>query len=245
MMTPSVEDVVQGLEDAERNLANFSVTSRVESLQMPWGREGKQETQRYVATYSVDSSDRSRYRLEQLDERGNVIKLAYEVFDGSEFRSATGVGTPQKAAVERLQTGRISGTKSDRSWLVDPWDMTTKFTGYPISDLIKAHQVEALEEAEWEGRSVLRLTTRPIQMGSGDALKGEYLIDPARGFAVVRKASLVRSKTDAKWFEFRKMEGRDYVEAGPGIWVPSRYLIEVFQPVSNNPVRSCETEPIS
>lgn len=229
----SLEDVLHGLEDAEKNLVNFSVTSRIETLQVPRAGDGEGTKARSIATYTVTSDGKSRYKCDLLGQPDGIQSSLIETFDLREFRSVAGYG-PEGKLFERYTQGKISAKGSDRSWPVDPWDYTTKFTGLSVVGLLKEFGVEEFDPAtRWEGRSVVRIVRKPIH--TDQEYKSQYLVDPERGFAIVRKASLVRSTPASEWFEFRGMEGRDYIEVGPNIWVPQRFLIEVHQPVSTNP----------
>jgi len=227
--TPPINEVIQGLEDAERLLDSFSVTSRVVSRDVFPGSSRGEKTTHMVATFSVDSSGRSRFRREVVGEGGRLITATLETFDGIEFRSIEGSGDPLD-----YYSGRISANSSDRTWSVNPWDYTTSFGGNSLSKMLKSHGIDECKSAEWDGCPVVKIVTKPTK--TDKRYKGIYLVDIAKGFAVVRKADLIELKGGSnQWLEFHTVESRDLVEIAPAIWVPSKVtsVVSMFDDTSS------------
>jgi len=229
---PPIDALIRGLEDSEKNLANFSVISRIETLDLPWegpdvGKISAGKTTRTVETFTVSSLGQGRFSREVVDDKGKVLKVEVEVFDSRESRGLSGDG-------KRFERGTIAAGSGARSWQLSPWDYTVRFGDYFVSVLIKEQGVEDYRATEWEGRPAVLVVLKPI--AANKTLKNAFIVDVERGFAVVKKSSLVETKPGTGWFEFRKIECRDHVEAAPNIWVPRAVSSEIYQPVSTNPV---------
>ena len=123
---PSAADVIRGLEDAERILGGFSVTSHIEATDVS-PKTGKPTVRNSRATFTVDSSGRSRYKAEEFDDAGRVVRTVVEAYDGKEFRSVEGSGRP----FEAYQFARVTPSVDDRTWPIDPRDFVGSFGGIP------------------------------------------------------------------------------------------------------------------
>ena len=220
---PPIEDLIRGLEDAEKSIANFSVTSHIEALSRPReGAVGAERTDSLVATYTVDSADRSRYRVSSATPAPDGGREeTIETFDGEEFRAVM--------TADQASRGKLSATADDRTWQVNPWDYTTKFHGLSVREMIRTQGVESYSEDRWENRLVLKVVCKPAKPAG--TMKNEFWIDPSRGFAVVRKRSYLLWKE--KWTIYSDIQGSDYDEAAPSIWVPRKFLYESFRPVAD------------
>jgi hypothetical protein len=231
---PSADDVMRGVEDSEQGLRSFSVTSRITATDMPRREGATERVTRLLVTYTVEASGKSRCKMEELAADGRVVKSAIETYDGQEFRSLSGSAPEPGGAFEKYQFGRISAHAYDRTWVVNPWDFTIRFGLDPVSQVIKAHGIEAYGSAEWEGRPIVRIVAKPVK--AGFTSKNLFLIDYERGFAVVKRASLVEQKP-GEWFEYHAIEGHDLVEAGPNIWLPRKVSTILYSYTVGTPPR--------
>jgi hypothetical protein len=64
-------------------------------------------------------------------------------------------------------------------------------------------------------------------------VKSRFLVDPARNFTVVRKSSLIQFPSKGDWIEYYWLEGTDYEEKAPGIWLPANVVCESYSTNKN------------
>ena len=105
----------------------------------------------------------------------------------------------------------------------DPREFTTQYQSKKVADIIRSRGARIVERIEWDKRPVVVVETTAI----GDEQKRCYRfwIDPERN-VVVRRAILVRYKTDQPWQEYSRIEGHDYQEIATGIWLPMNVKYE-------------------
>lgn len=225
----SPEDIILGLKDAELRIKNMSLTSDMSIIEIPRKENSSPKKEHIIATFTVDAQGRSRFKRDAFSDTNTMISSLIETYDGKSLRSIEGFGDP----FTRFQFGRISANADERKWMVNPWDYTTSLTGQTISSLISAHGIEESSQADWDGRSVIRIVTKTIT--TDQDYRNAYWIDIERGFVVVKKSQLVRSRPDSDWFEFHTIESREMTELKDSIWVPSLIEVKTYQPKSTNP----------
>jgi predicted amidohydrolase len=220
---PTLEALIAGLEKTEAAIRNLAVTTAYVKLQkfgLPVAEPVKlQMTTKFVA----DSRGRSWY--DAVGEQVNVGPKPNEVrlyrgrwqatFDGKVARSLTG---------DDQGAWHAAGLDDHPSWHgVHPHEFTTHYFGKPVSQLLREKGAAVVGPAEWDGRPVVLVETVPVVREQ--AWRYRFWIDPERR-TVVRRAALVRHGEGQPWQEYTRIEGRDYQEAAPGIWLPGRVVYE-------------------
>lgn len=213
----ALEDLLQGLRDAEQTVDNFSFTARIEVVFRP-PRVGKSFAYPVVADYIVDHDGRVRY-----DELGYVLSMTREggktteeriraVYDGSVNKRVEGNH-------QQFQFGFVDGFRHPK-WELDPGKFLWQLDGRPIVESLTERKAFVQGETQWDGRTVTVVETTPTE-NDGKEWKTRLFVNPARSFAIVRRAKYYRPLPDGEWFEFAFIESRDYVEVIPGIWMPT------------------------
>ena len=100
-----------------------------------------------------------------------------------------------------------------------PLEFTTHWLRLPISSILAQGngRVVGVETSdEW---SLIVAEKVPVKHGA--EYKTQFWIDPARGFAVVRRCAYARNDPNAKWFMQMEANSFNLKEVAPGIWLPS------------------------
>ena len=106
---------------------------------------------------------------------------------------------------------------------VDPRELTTRHLGQSVSKLL-GESGDKVRRKKLKGSEVLVVDTKPVT--NEHDWKSRFWIDPKHGYAVVRRAALIKLEGQTKWQEYTRVRCWDLVEAQPGIWLPTRYKFE-------------------
>ena len=69
-----------------------------------------------------------------------------------------------------------------------------------------------------------------IPFDGKDRRKSRFFLDPKRGFTVVRRAISIQYPPHERWMEYTRIEGFDYEQIAPDVWLPGRVVHESFDP---------------
>lgn len=82
---------------------------------------------------------------------------------------------------------------------------------------------DVVQRTSWNGRSVFAIASVPFEpKGYTIQFQGRALVEPERGYLVVRYSKWSRPDRNAEWSELHAKEVIDQIEASPGIWLPTR-----------------------
>jgi len=216
-VSPSLTELSQGVSDREKAIQAFSLSChadtelREQSLQLT-----------FVASEDVevraDSGGRLRYESSGDVKDGNGARKdrTIGVFNGTEARSMRSLGA------DRFLVGQIDAAPSGLYTRFDPWEFVTAYFRKPVSSYLAQPKVSLIGTETWDGRAaqVVEIQHDLLPNGS-DYRKSRFWIDPSRGFAVVKRATLARRTRADKWVEYYRAEGFNHSEVQPGIWLPS------------------------
>jgi hypothetical protein len=227
----TLEKLHQGLQQREAALKSFSVKAEVKG-QLSTGDKSTTSAKEF---WTIDTDLKSetrpgcRVRKERLVRRttpdgktGESLEVA--VYDGVEMRALS--GSPN---------GKWNGGRSSDQWHyafdghgAHPRTFLTHHDFEPWSRYIAKNPTKILGNADWKGRSVLRVEVGPFPWKSpkGWSAKVQLLTDPKRGFALVRQAISVQCGPGEEWHEYGVYELEDLAEAARGIWLPTRASYE-------------------
>jgi hypothetical protein len=227
---PTLTDLRQGVLDREAAIHSFTLSCHLDSIvRSPDGHlnlDGSEDIE-----VSAEVTGRLRYASSGTvhDAAGQRSEQVLGAFNGSEARSM------QTRGSKTFRVGQIDPQRFGVSFRVDPLEFTTQYFGNPISfELLKPDTV-CLGEDVWDGHpvQVVEVQHEPPEKGA-DYCKSRFWIDPSRGFAVVKRATLARRSPDEKWAEYYRAEGFDHSEVQPGLWVPMRVHLETVNVQDKN-----------
>jgi hypothetical protein len=188
-------------------LQTFSLTNK--QLLSPVMRHG---------VCSFDSTGRCRYEgfgdLRDGSDKRSFQERNIAAFNGSRMKAMTG-------DKQRYLRGRVS-ENSGMPWPLDPREYLYRFAGNQVGKTIMEEGSQITGWINWDRRKVIAAETKiyPGPEGS-DKTKIRFYIDPDRGFSIVRRSFAIFKPGSNEWFDYNVIEGYDYNEISPGIWVPS------------------------
>jgi hypothetical protein len=97
------------------------------------------------------------------------------------------------------------------------------YVGTPIGQILAQGDARVAGSETWEGRPVFVVEAGlPTQRPGKVEYQQRLWIDPSRGFAAVRKQSVVRYSKEGPWHLHYDCASYDFHEIAPGVWLPSR-----------------------
>jgi hypothetical protein len=222
----TLEKLRQELEKREAALKAFSVTVDI----MGQLFTGDRSSSLAKETWTIDGDPTSqekpgcRVRKQRQVRRTTPDGKTSEsrslaVYDGREMRSLNG------SVDGRWRRGRASKHwwEAFRGSGAEPRGFLTHYDYEPCSHFVSKNPTRIVGHADWKGRSVVQIESGPFPWKeNGWSGKVQLLIDPKRGFALVRQSTLVQCGPGEPWHEYVVRDTEDFVEASPGIWVPTR-----------------------
>lgn len=139
-------------------------------------------------------------------------------FNGDACRVASGSS--------KLVFGMITTVRNDLSLAMDPRRMTTHYFDKPVSQLITKHRGRIVGRIRHDEREAIVVETEPHF--NKNYFKLRFWIAPSLGFAVVKRANMIRFPGHDRWIDFNRIVGSDHREIEPGIWLPMRAVYESF-----------------
>lgn len=167
---------------------------------------------------SFDLTGRCRYEgfgdIRDGSDKQSYQERTLATFDGKRMKAMTGDKS-------RYLQGKVS-ERPEMPWPMDPREYLYRFAGKQIGKLIAQEGSQITGWVNWDGRKVIAAETKSYPGPEGiDKTKISFYIDPDRGFAVVRRSFAVYRPKPNDWFDYNVIEGYDYSEATPGVWVPA------------------------
>ncbi len=126
------------------------------------------------------------------------------------------------SSLRGIDAPRTYGTSS-------PLDVTLRYLGTPISQILAQPDAKMVDSATCEGRTVVvvEVSVAPKPPGAVE-YKTRLWIDPSRGFAVVRRQSWARYSPDRPWRLHFDIVSYGTAEVSPGVWLPSHVEEKLF-----------------
>jgi hypothetical protein len=224
---PTIDDIRQGVRDAEGQIKNFSVTIRRETAARPFqGDRFGAMSQKIECTIICTFDHGGRFKY---DIRGPVLQSNGAVsppvfwrgsYDGSTHKEETGE--------ERPIRGTVSSQPRPVSWGFDPQDLFYTMLGERIATTLEQTGCRVTGEETFEGRKVVAVETAPRT--GVDKLRRKYrlIVDPVRGFAAVRREALQQLLGRDEWVVYYAQEVGSHEQLGSGVWVPTRASVKTF-----------------
>ena len=223
----NVADIVQPLEQAEKRVHSLAVNANFDILHRFFpGEEYRDVTLTSIESIIVDREGRCRVQIDTQSFRklGTSIemtpKVAIGTFDGKVARVMEGQA--------RMSSGAESSLRSEVPLRLDPRNLTTHYFFKPISELLARRGAQVIGEETWNGNSVIVVETIPFE--GEDRRKFRFFLDPQRGLTVVRRAIAIQYPPYERWMEYSRIEGFDYEQIAPDVWLPGRVVYESFDP---------------
>lgn len=230
----AVGDLIQGLKQREAAVSNFSVLSRYEMVQRsPFEPTSHPLTRgmvplKHVIQHTVESSGRFRWefigqQLASNKDGPNIREFRSRgVFDGESTRIIEGTDDADESAAvwprARLELP------------LDPRDFDMYFSGKPVSAYLQAAGA-SVEVAPLAGNSdVLVVDTADPAENIEDfgRLTRRFWVDTARNFVVLKRHTLLLPPGERTPFAYIRVDGDDWLEVEPGIWLPQRLQVEEY-----------------
>jgi len=203
----TVEEIRQSLVEYERSLSTFSATYSVKGTV----RDPLHMSAVYPAssheTYTRDRAGRVRFDFEgQLFKTDNgkpTIRpwKSLNAYDGTYYTSLRGHNDQTSGMIEKSRTP-LGG------WTVEPTELTTNMVGKPISNLIGKLKAKITGRCKHDGNACIVLEGEPV-FNDGNGWKCRFIVDPAFGFAVVRRSQEIQLDGKGDWIEFRFVDCHD------------------------------------
>lgn len=220
----SVDEIIQGLADAEAQLRNFSLSARIDSSVRSPTLDTMIGPHKVQMSGCFDTDGRFRYELR--GEKGAVDgKQVYgfasvAAFDSAVFKRLTGTK-------ERFQSGMVGTQVTQVEWILDPRDYVHTFFGKRISDILKSGRgvLDGSEVVDGMECRIVRTTPKPPQ--DGVMMRSSYWVAPGRQFCVPRRRNEQFREMEGRWFISSDVEGRDYRRVD-GVWLPRAASGRVF-----------------
>jgi hypothetical protein len=237
---PSLGELRQGIKDAREAIHNFAVACDCSYQTYAISLNRLNAPIREKATYSCDSSFNGRIRYEGtgvmqgVEGKPNWTYQKTGVFDGKRMKLITGTN-------DKMTHGRV-WTQALLEWPIDPRSFLYLHNFHPV-DMILGN--EAANETEkwrvvgvtkWDGHTVVDIETETMtSKADGNLFRNRYYVDCERGFSIVYRANQMYRPKTKSWLDYCSLTCHDYVEAGPGIWLPTRILYEGYGiPIADN-----------
>lgn len=233
---PRFEDIVFALNAMEESLSSFRVHGRAEK------KTRNSHTAEFSelwtdAVFAIDSVGRMRYEKSgttlggALTEGKPAERNRFSVYDGEVAKSMFGR--------DRFQYGNV-GDPSVLGIGLDPRDYLYQFSGKKLTDRFSdSDKYDAPRWVEWEGQSLVELTSKGRTEENGDQFRSRYLFDPERGFFPVYRGGEIRfSSIDEEWREYVRVAVLEWTSTSYYEWLPARvHVLSRFafeQPVLDN-----------
>lgn len=224
----TIEEVIAGLKKAEQSIKTLSVViNSKQNIQIDGdvfgsGDRSIQTTRLNLReSWQLDAQGRGWNKVTgtRVSATDGKIRLDQQIgqhstFDGDQGRVVT---TETNPLGNKAHRGAL--TKSMRRFGMTPFDFTVTHAGESISGILELYGGKVVGEEEWEGRTVIAVEIEPIITESQH--KSDFLIDPARGFSVVRRRDHMRFAATQQWWVTRSISSLKHTEVADGIWLPS------------------------
>lgn len=219
----TLAELSQGLLDAEASLKSASVTCDYKvTLWSPQKGQLTPVLAHGVCTF--DALGRGRYQgfgdMRDVNDLKSYRYRTKAIFDGKRMKVLEGDNT-------RYLHGKVSEI-SQLPWPVDPRDYLYRYRSKPVGKLLAEEGSQIVGQVLWNGRRVVEAETKTKVAPNGDRAKNRFLIDCERGFVVVRCSTRIFRPATKDWFDYGWIEGRNYTEVNPGIWVPMEVTQEMY-----------------
>lgn len=241
---PSVtqDDLLAALEDLEAGLSSYSVTCDLTVEERAVADPANVLRSKAVLEVLAEPGRRFRFRergvLPRNGDTTGPERVVQGAFDGELLREVAG-------HPDRPGLGVVSAKAESAQWRTDPRIFLTHYFHRSIRQWLVERNGRVIGTEPLDGRPVLRVETEPLLVSDAE-WKQAFWIDPALGFATVKRAAFVRHPPEGGWFEYTHILTSDYSEAAAGIWVPGRAVYESFRAVGEGPATpSSETEVTS
>jgi hypothetical protein len=223
---PTVDELRRGVAAQEAALRSFKLSCHIDTLVSYNGKNIA-----FVASEDVeiigDLDGRIRYESSGTIEKDSGTpgvtrtEKVLGVFNGKEARNL-------RTLNEVGRVGVIDRVRTAAGCRTDFLEFFATYHHEPVSACLNRPNLVRLDDDTWDGRPVQVVETSfDTPPGKSKSYKYRLWIDPARGFAVVKRASLVRETVDDKWEEYYRVEGHDYKEFG-GFWLPMRAVAQLL-----------------
>ncbi len=213
----STADLGKAVLDAEAAQKTVSVTCdyKIQSISLTLLRLLTPVMDHGICTF--DLAGRCRYEgineLRDGSDKQTYQELTIGTFDGRRMKVMTG-------DKHQYLQGKVS-EKPALPWPMDPREYLFHFFGKQIGKMIEQEGSQITGWVDWNGRKVIAVETKTYPGPEGnDKTKVRFLVDLERGFAVVRRTIAIYRPQPNDWFDYGVVEGYDYNEVAPGIWVP-------------------------
>jgi len=221
-----LDQLIMGISDHSSSIKNFSLTCDYKIIQRHLS-SGKLDDPLIVhAVITVDINGRLKYESfdkkkgrEKNDERHNIV-----AYNGSVMKTL--VGNDQS-----FLWGSVKENSNNPPWFVDPRNYIYHYYTTPVEKILSDPTASIVVSTKtWEGDNVADVEVTHKQLKGDYKGMNRFLIDVEKGFAIVRRSLLIANPaTHAKWFEYAFIEGKEYKEVAPGLWLPSK-VISQFSP---------------
>lgn len=225
---------LKAIADVRESLQSFRVECRMTQVRrIP---DTEQDVRQSVkATFWTDASSRVRCES-QFEQTGQGAgspsgRMEVAVFDGQSVRRMAGGAKFEEAVAEPHVAAAYPQGLNPREFISD-------LEYQPLADLLASRGTPTVSEATWQDRKVVVLEMPAVE-NVGREWSGRVLLDPERGFSVVKTASVVRYPDDPdhpEWVEFVRREVVEQEHDASGLWLPRRArFVECFVPAEFNP----------
>ena len=192
--TLSIGDLRQGVLDRETAIQTFTMRAHLDTVLRDENKtisfQGSEEL-----TIYAEPTGRIRYESSGLvhEQSGKRSEKVLGAYNGTEARSMRSLGA------DRFVVGEIDRNRSTVYMRVDPREFITWFFGKPVSVEIGLQGAALIGEEKWDGSLtyVVEVEHAP-PLDTNILRKSRLLIDPSRGFAVVRRSVLARTPPATK-----------------------------------------------
>jgi len=214
----SSADAEAAIRDAEDRVQSFSVTIKTkQAVTLP----GRPELLPPLAIDYVVTMERGGKFV--CDIRGQARAVGGKAM-GETHRRAAFNGTQYKeewGSPTNPWRGVIDSAPRGLSWGVKPTDYTTTYLGLRPSDLFREAGGTTVGSASVQGVKVVIVETKE-RVGEDQHKRKCYVaVDPGRGFAMLKKASLRFIPGAGRWESYHEMECSGFVRDESGVWLPT------------------------
>jgi hypothetical protein len=228
----AVDEAIAALKKTEAAIRDLSVTTDYVTFRKKMLRVQQPVQTRFrveiVATAECEGWADFHGETVARTDQGIAVHRSHirRTFDGTVERTMTGDADPQYRLDGGWQLGEIDNAPPVWDGIF-PFEFTTESGGQPISKVLAEFPPVLAGRAEWQGRPIVILETRPTVNG-GAAFKARFEIDPGRGVVVRRATQLQHEPGRSPWKDLERTETFDHKEIAPGIWLPTRFTLEVI-----------------
>jgi hypothetical protein len=239
----TLSEVRDGVREFEQRISTLSVVSEAEVDNHFCDANGKAPRKGLIQDDATDllvrldsswlcrSSGRiwqkHTARLTAIQADGSHVDYDENVqanFDGRKglWNEITRRHSGDSSSVRGIDAPRTYGTFS-------PLDVTLRYLGKPISQILSQPDAKIVDSATCEGRTVVVVETSVAPKPRGAVeYKTRLWIDPSRGFAVVRRQSWARYSPDRPWRLHFDIVSYGTAEVSSGVWLPSHVEEKLF-----------------